>query len=95
MTEVLEVLNPVAISQGQVTEFSLAPRPESLDGKKIGLLWNSKRGGETALARVGELLQSRFKNIQLVNITGSVRCWPEVLEFAKKECQVAIGSTSD
>ncbi len=95
MTEVLEVLNPVATSQGEVTQFSLAPRPKSLDGKKIGLLWNGKRGGETALARVGELLEGRFKNIQLVNIKGSVECTPETLEFAKKECQVAIGSTSD
>ena len=95
MTDFLEVLNPVATSQGELKQFNLAPRAATLDGKKIGLLWNGKRGGDTALARVAELLENRFKNIQLVNIQGAVGCTPETLEFAKKESQVAIGATSD
>ncbi len=91
----LEVLNPAAITQGEVDQFNLAARPRSLDGKRIGLLWNGKRGGDTALAKAGELLQARFKNIKLVTIVGSIGLKAEVIERAKKECDIAIGSTGD
>ncbi|MFC1963040.1 hypothetical protein ACFLVL_00230 [Chloroflexota bacterium] len=95
MPEVIEVLNPVAVAEGELNKFSLASRTKSLSGKKIGLLWNAKRGGDVALAKVGELIESQFGNVQLIRIDGSIGCKPEVLDFAKKECEVAIGSTGD
>ena len=97
MKKMLEVLNPVAIRQGEVGQCSLAPRPKSLNGKKVGLLWNGKRNGDIALARAGELLKSRFRDVQLIRIdsTTTDHFPPEVMEYAKKECEVAIGSTGD
>ena len=95
MSEMLEVLNPVATSQGAVEQSSLAPRSKSLDAKKVGLLWNSKPGGDVALSRVGELLQNRFKDVQLVRLDGGIGTNRELLESAKHECHVAVGSAAD
>ncbi len=95
MKKTLEVLNPVASRQGEIGQYSLAPRPKSLNGKKVGLFWNGKRNGDIALTRVGELLKSRFRDVQLIRIDATVGCKPEVLEYARKECEVAIGSTGD
>ncbi|MBI2906626.1 MAG: hypothetical protein HYX92_03100 [Chloroflexi bacterium] len=91
----LEVLNPVAVSQGELEKYAPAPRPDTLNGKTVGLLWNSKRGGEVALAKAGELLQSRFRDAKLVRYDGSVHCETELLKQVKKDCDVVIGSTGD
>jgi len=56
----LEVLNPA----GQIAKIEkkpLASRPASLDGKRIGLVYNLKTGGDTLLARTAELLKERYK----------------------------------
>ncbi|MFC1910541.1 hypothetical protein ACFLXC_04570 [Chloroflexota bacterium] len=56
----LEVLNPSGKIQ-KVDKRPLAPRPSSLDGKRIGLVYNLKTGGDTLLARTAELLKERYK----------------------------------
>ena len=60
----LEVLNPA----GEVRKIgakTLAPRPVSLDGKRVGLVYNKKIGGDVLLARTAELLKERFKDIEV------------------------------
>ena len=47
--EILGVFNPVAVPQGK--RLILAPRLDTLAGKKIVLFWNSKPGGDLALRR--------------------------------------------
>ena len=37
-----------------------APRLESLTGKKIGILWNNRLGGDRLLKHVGELLKKQY-----------------------------------
>lgn len=36
-----------------------APRLESLTGKRLGILWNNRLGGDKLLAHVGETLRER------------------------------------
>ncbi len=91
----LEVLNPVAVSKGELLKTSAAPRPDSLAGKRVGLLWNAKRGGNIGLARVGELLQSRHPDIKLLFVQGTRGFSPAVMQQAVKECDVVVGSTGD
>jgi len=50
----LDVLAPEAVMQGELEGFGAAPRSPSLAGKRVGLVWNAKRGGDIALDRVGE-----------------------------------------
>ncbi|HJN86421.1 MAG: hypothetical protein QF714_11915 [Dehalococcoidia bacterium] len=91
----LEVLNPVAQSEGEIKVSGTARRPRSLDGLTLGLLWNSKRGGEIALVKAGELISNRFKDVKVIRYDGSMPCDKELMERAKQECDVFIGSTGD
>ena len=91
----LEVLNPMAVSQGTIDRAEPAKGPESLKGKRIGLLWNSKRGGETALRRAGEILTERFPDSQVIFYSGEMPAPKAVMERAKTECDVVLGSTAD
>lgn len=91
----LEVLNPVAHSEGDTKVSGAARRPRSLDGLTLGLLWNGKRGGEVALAKAGDLLKNRYKNVNVIFYNGTQPCEKKLLEQATQECDVFIGSTAD
>lgn len=60
----LRVLNPAGVVE-KVDKKTLAPRPGSLDGKKVGLVFNLKTGGDILLTRTAELLKERFKDIDV------------------------------
>jgi len=91
----LEVLHPVAVSQGKIDRAELAPVPQSLGGKRVGLLWNAKRGGEVALRRSGEILQERFQDCQVTFYPGMMPAPKAIMERAKQDCDVIIGATAD
>ena len=91
----LEVLHPVAISEGEIDRAELAQVPLTLEGKRVGLLWNAKRGGEVALRRVGEALQERFQDCEVIFYPGMMPAPKVIMEQAKQECDVVIGATAD
>ena len=91
----LDVLNPVARTEGVIKISKAAPRPGSLDGLALGLIWNSKRGGEIALMKAGELISRKYKDVKVIRYDGSMPCDVELLERAKRECNVFVGSTGD
>ena len=92
----LEVLNPVAKQRGTVIVTPINPRPSTLDGKTIALLWSGTHGGDVALNRVGEMLQERFENISTRFYAGAgYPAPPEVLKQAAAECDVVVGATAD
>ena len=91
----LEVLNPVAVSEGELVKTAAATRPETLAGKKVGLLWNTKRGGNIGLEKVGELLKERHSDIQLFPLEIKEGATREMIEQIVKDCDVAVGSTGD
>lgn len=91
----LEVLSPVARTEGIMKVSKAAPRPNSLDALTLGLIWNSKRGGELALTKAGELVSRKYKNVKVIRYDGSMPCDAELLERAKRECDIFIGSTGD
>jgi hypothetical protein len=89
----LEVLNPVADMPSE--KVIPAIRPLSLDGKRVGLYWNYKPGGNYALERVGEEIKARFDGVT-VKLYPSPRPVPQsVLAAVKSECDVLVGSTGD
>lgn len=63
--EALVVLNPVAAPGSGGT--GLAPRLETLEGKRVAFIWNGKPGGDIALARIQEKLVERYPNLQPTN----------------------------
>ena len=61
----IQVYNPTgAVMAEEITNFS--PRIDSFDGKRIGLLWNSKPNGDHYLNRVAELLSQRFPSAKVI-----------------------------
>ena len=95
MRVTIEVLNPVAQRLADFRRVAGAPRPSALEGKRIGLLWNLKRGGDVALEAVGMALQQRFPGTTLVKIWGTRRNPPETFTKIQQECDVVIGATGD
>jgi hypothetical protein len=78
-------------------EGSLSTRPQSLNGKKIGLLWNSKVNADIYLHRLQELIASRSENVEFVwraKPTASKPMEPEVLE-AMKQCDLVVTAFGD
>ena len=61
----IQVYNPTgAVMAEKITNFS--PRIDAFDGKRIGLLWNSKPNGDSYLNRVAELLSQRFPSSKII-----------------------------
>jgi len=91
----LEVLNPVATSVGDLRQFPISQRLTVLDGKRIGLWWNLKRGGDVALHRIGARLQEKFPGIELVWLEDQFPAANETVNHATKDCQAVVGATGD
>lgn len=75
----LEILNPVA--HFSASRSPLATRLATLENKRIGLYWNGHVGGDVALTRASQLLESKvggmeFKLIRTGN-PGSRECKDE------------------
>jgi hypothetical protein len=94
----LEILNPVAaIAKRSATA---AARPKTLDGKTVGLFWNNKVGGNTALRAAAGALKKRHPTLQFREYQGSVGSstrymTPKDVTQISAECDVVIGSTAD
>ena len=92
----LEVLNPVAQQRGLMNSTKINERPETLDDSTVGLIWSGTHGGDVALKRAGEMLQERFKNVQVNFYTGgNYPAPPPIVKQAGEECDVVIGATAD
>ena len=95
----LQVLNPVAqkvVKKG----VRAAPRLPTLEGKRIGLYWNLKPGGDAALRRTGELLAARYAGVETKIYMGSVGssnrfATREDVQRISREVSAVIGATAD
>ena len=92
----LEVLNP----EGKIVkkEKSLAPRLETLEGKKIGLVWNGKPNGDKLLNEIGDLLKERYPTAETVfrrvSFSG-VKLPPGELEAIAKDIDAGVFASGD
>ncbi len=94
----LKVFNPVA--KPVETRLQPAPRPADLRGKRIGLYWNLKAGGDVALQRTKELLAERFPDARFSFYRGDVGFTMRHLTAREadriaREVDAVIGTTSD
>ncbi|RMF90142.1 MAG: hypothetical protein D6736_07270 [Nitrospinota bacterium] len=94
----LQVLNPVAQTVQQT--IPPAPRLPELQGKRIGLYWNMKAGGDIALERVAEHLTAQYPGVSVQQFVGSVghimrHLTDEDADRIAKECDAVVGTTSD
>ena len=94
----LEVLNPAAEAEEKI--IPPATRPKDLSGKRVGLYWNIKSGGDAALDRVEALLKERFSGITTRRHMGSVgfmmrHLTPGDAERIAQTCDLVVGTTND
>jgi hypothetical protein len=92
----LEVLNPAGKIQ-KVDKKTLAPRPASLEGKRVGLVYNLKSGGDALLSRTAELLKEKY-NVAEANWFKRACCVepPEgYIESAAEGSDVVVAAAAD
>jgi hypothetical protein len=93
-----EVLIPT--SPGRILRTETAARIKTLDGKRVGLFWNTKPNGDLFLIRVGERLKERFKDVKIVEFLpgkeDTTSAAPNTaINEASEKCDVVILSTGD
>ena len=92
----LYILDPTS---GPVAhEWSMAPAPGDLSGKRIGLLHNNKRGGQEFLDFVAEMLEERYPGVQFVRarkLDVSSPCPQPTLEKLVDETDLVITAIGD
>ena len=86
--------------QPEQSAFQAAGRSAALAGKTIGLFWNGKNGGQTALRRTRENLERAYPGIKFIDYLGSMggvmrRASEEQLDQIARECDAVIGTTAD
>ena len=92
----LRVLNPAGEVE-KIEKKTLAPRPNSLDGKRVGLVFNQKTGGDILLTRTAELLKKRFKDINVAWYSRACCMAPPegYIENAVRGSDVAVAAAAD
>ncbi len=90
------VLNPTA--EMRVQERPIAARPDSLAGKRLGVLWNGKPNADILLDRVAGLLAERFGvtvTVQTTKPNVSAPAPPDVIQRLIQECDVVVNAIGD
>ena len=75
-----------------------APRPKSLNGKRVGLVDNTKFNSDRLLQKIGEILEKEY-GVQRVLIRSKNNptepAHEEILSELSKECDVIIAGIGD
>ncbi len=93
----LEVLNP----RGEVlpiTVTGIVPRLRDLEGRKIGLVDNTKTGAEYFLDATEELLKKKFPSVTVLRFRkseGTINPAPKMYSAVAEKCDAFIYATGD
>ena len=88
-----EVLDPNV--EYETLTVGPAPRLPDLNNRKIGLYWNGKPTGDLLLTAIGELLQQRFRGVELLRFEPGFPLSPEKKKKIAEESDAVIGATGD
>jgi len=88
----IECLNPKGVFEVPEPSGLTNPRVKDLAGKKIGIIWDGKKGGDNFCAAVEELLNERYPTATTIRLV-----WgdAEAAEKAKKEMDTFIYGVGD
>ena len=84
--------------EGEPVGTALAPRPETLGGKRLGLLSNRKRNARELLHLVATLVGERFhlQDVSYIEKENHRRVAPpEIIQQFARRCDVAIVASAD
>ena len=93
----VRLVNPAGLEL-PVGDFRLNDRPNTLEGKTLGLLENSKANSDKVLNELGRMLQEKYglKEVQMFNKhSASLPTKPEVVEDMLNGVDVLITGVGD
>ena len=92
----LEILDPTVEARKQPLTF--VARPDSLQGKRIGLVENTKFNSDKLLAKIGEILKSEYGAAETRmwrKHNAGVPAHAEIIEEAKRGVDVVVAGIGD
>ncbi len=95
-TNTLTVLDPTVAPMP--AHASMAPRPDSLNGKTLGLLANGKRNADHLLDHVAALMAEHYQLKDIVardKGNASRPCPDDLLQEMLARCDVVVTATGD
>jgi hypothetical protein len=91
-----EVLDPTVEPRKQPLTY--VPRPDSLKGKRIGLVENTKFNSDQLLVRIGEILKSEYGAAEYTmwrKHNSSVPAHQEILDEARRRVDCVVAGIGD
>jgi hypothetical protein len=92
----MEILDPTSEVTPQAIAY--APRPDSLAGKRVGLIENTKFNSDRLLQKVGDLLKAEYGAAETRmwrKKNSSVPAHEEIIEELRRSCDVMVAGIGD
>jgi hypothetical protein len=92
----IELLDPTA--EAAVQTVAYAARPDTLAGKRIALVENTKFNSDRILLKIGELLKQEYgaAEVKLYHKrNASVPAHEEIIEDIRKSCDLVVAGIGD
>ena len=92
----IEILDPTVEPRKQPLTY--VPRPDSLKGRRVGLVENTKFNSDRLLHRIGELLINEYGAAEARlwrKRNASVPAHDEIIEEAKRSVDVIVAGIGD
>jgi len=91
-----EILDPTVESRQQPLTY--VARPDSLQGKRIGLVENTKYNSDKLLVRIGEILKADYGASEtrlFRKHNASVPAHEEIIQEIQKTCDAMVAGVGD
>jgi hypothetical protein len=96
MDKQIRVFDPTTSPKEQALRY--APRPTSLQGKKVGLVENTKFNSDKLLLKIGKILQEEY-GVQGVMLrrkrSSGVPAHEEIIRDILAECDAVVAGVGD
>jgi len=92
----MEILDPTTDAVAQTIAY--APRPASLQGKRVALVENTKFNSDRLLQKIGEVLKAEYgvtETRMWRKRNSSVPAHEEIVEEVRKTCDVMVAGIGD
>ena len=92
-----EILDPTVEAPAR-TAIAYAPRPDSLAGKRVGLIENTKFNSDRLLLKIGEILKAEYGAAEtrlFRKHNSSVPAHQEIIDELKRTCDLMVAGIGD
>ena len=92
----IELLDPTVEAHAQAVAY--APRPDSLQGKRVGLVENTKFNSDRLLQKIGDVLKTEYGAAETRmwrKKNSSVPAHEEIVQELRQTCDVMVAGIGD